>query len=174
MESTLVYELTAKQFTKGLENLKKILDRFQAFAETKKFDVSNVLNARLAPDQFNFIRQIQIMTDVARFTCARLTGKEMLSIEDKEVTLDDLRNRIDKTIGYLKTFTATDFKNATTIKVVMPRLEKKAMQGNDHLAQWCIPNFHFHFATAYAILRHNGLDIGKKDYLGEMTLENLA
>ncbi|MDB5036951.1 MAG: hypothetical protein JWQ35_479 [Bacteriovoracaceae bacterium] len=173
MDATTFHTIAVKEFSRGLKNLKLILDKFQTYAETKKFEPSNVLNGRLAPDQFSFTRQIQIMCDIAKFNAARLTAKEAPVHEDKEQTIDDLRGRIDKTIAYLQTLSVKDFEGASTRKIKMPRIEGKAMQGDNYFAQFGIPNFYFHFTMAYAILRNNGLDIGKKDYLGELTLENI-
>jgi len=162
------YVETFQEFTKMFGNLSKILDKFQTYAETKKFEPSQVLTARLAPDQFNLIRQVQIMSDSAKFGLSRLTGKEGPAFEDKEQTIDELRGRISKTIAYLKTATATDFEGSDERKITLPRHDGKFLYGKDYLHEYVIPNVYFHFTTAYAIFRHNGLDIGKKDFLGEL------
>lgn len=173
MTSADYYENTVVQFSKMLKNLTKILDKFQVHAETKKFDVSNVLTARLAPDQFHFIRQIQIVCDIAKLSCARMSGKEAPVFEDKEQTLDELRARISKTEAYLKTLKASDFEGLDQRKIVMPYHPGKFLLGKDYFPQHVLPNFYFHFVTAYSILRHNGVDLGKMDFLGDMPFGNL-
>ncbi len=166
----MYYDLTVVQFTKMLGNLCEILNKATAHAEAKKFDMTVLLNSRLAPDQFNFIRQIQITCDTAKLGVARLTGKtDTVPVHaDTETTLAELVARIQSVQDYLGSFSSTDFANADSIKVTNPRWEAKHLLGYDFLIQHVIPNFYFHFSTAYAILRHNGVDIGKKDYLGAM------
>lgn len=166
----MYYDLTIVQFTKMLGNLSAILNKAAAHAEAKKFDVTVLLNSRLAPDQFNFIRQIQIACDTAKLGVARLTGKtDTVPVHaDTETTLAELQQRIKSVQDYLAGFSAADFAGSETIKVTNPRWEGKHLLGYDFLMQHVIPNFYFHITTAYAILRHNGVDIGKKDYLGSM------
>lgn len=164
----MLYELTVPQSMKMLKNLSAILDKAAAFAEAKKIDSEVLLNSRLAPDQFNFIRQIQITCDTAKLGASRLTGKEAPSHPDDEKTLDQLKSRISSTMGYLETFKEKDFANAATIKVSQPRWEGKYLSGMEFATHHMIPNFYFHLTTAYAILRHNGVEVGKKDYLGPM------
>ena len=164
----MLYDITVQQFTKMLHNLNAILDKAAKHAETKKFEVDVLLNSRLAPDQFNFTRQIQIACDTAKMCAARLTGKEAPAHEDNEKTLPELRSRIEKVMGYLNSFTAKDFEGAHERKVTQPRWEGKFLTGHEFAVQHAIPNFYFHFTTAYSILRHNGVDVGKKDYLGVM------
>lgn len=166
----MYYDLTIVQFTKMLGNLREILNKATAHAEEKKFDVTVLLNSRLAPDQFNFIRQIQIACDTAKLGVARLTGKtDTVPVHaDTETTLAELQARIQSVQDYLAGFSAADFANSDNIKVTNPRWDGKHLLGYDFLIQHVIPNFYFHFTTAYAILRHNGVDLGKKDYLGSM------
>jgi uncharacterized protein len=166
----MYYDLTIVQFTKMLGNLREILNKAAAHAEAKKFDVNVLLNSRLAPDQFNFIRQIQITCDTAKLGVARLTGKtDTVPVHaDTETSLAELQARIQSVQDYLASFSTADFANSDSIKVTNPRWDGKHLLGYDFLIQHVIPNFYFHFTTAYAILRHNGVDIGKKDYLGAM------
>lgn len=164
----MIYEITVPQFTKMLRNLNAILNKAVKHAENKKFDIEVLLNSRLAPDQFNFIRQIQIACDTAKFCAARLSGKEMPIHPDNERSLPELRARIESVVNYLNTFTEKDFEDAANKKVTTPRWDGKYLTGFEFAAQHAIPNFYFHVTTAYSILRHNGVDIGKKDYLGEM------
>lgn len=170
MNELMFYEMTVPQFTKVLNNLNQIFTKAQAHADAKKFEVDVLLNFRLAPDQFNFIRQVQIACDTAKLGAARLTGKDKDAPvhDDKEKTLAELRTRIESTISYLNTFKASDFKGAEERRISQPRWEGKYLNGIEFLAQHALPNFYFHITTAYSILRHNGVDIGKKDYLGAM------
>lgn len=164
----MLYDLMIPQFTKTLRNLEAILGKGQAYADAKKFEMSVLLNSRLAPDQFNLIRQIQIACDTIKLGVSRITGKEAPTHDDKETTLAELRTRIHDVISYLATVSDKDFAKATETKVTTPRWEGKWMYGHEYAVNHVIPNVYFHVTTAYSILRHNGVDIGKKDYLGEM------
>lgn len=156
------------QFTKMLTNLSLILGKAQTFAEQKKFDPANLLAARLAPDQFNLVRQVQISCDSAKAYAAKLTGKEAPKHEDTETTIAQLQARIQSTIQYLDSVKAEEFQGWESRKITNPRREGKYLPGNEFAMQQAIPNFYFHTTTAYAILRNNGLEIGKKDFLGEL------
>lgn len=164
----MLYQFTIPQFTKMLKNLSRILDKAALHAETKKIDFEVLLNSRLFPDQFNLIKQVQIACDTAKLGTSRLTGKEAPVHEDKEKTLGELKARIDDVIKYLGTFSEIDFKGAEERKVSQPRWEGKYLNGLEFAIQHAVPNLYFHITTAYSILRHNGVEIGKKDYLGEM------
>ena len=164
----MLYEITVPQFKKMLQNLSTVLDKGAKYAETKKVDVEVLLNARLAPDQFNLIRQVQIACDTAKLGASRLTGKEAPVHEDTEKTLPELKARIDKTLSYLDTLSAKDFAGAEERRVSQPRWEGKYLNGFEFATQHALPNLYFHISTAYSILRNNGVDVGKKDYLGEM------
>jgi hypothetical protein len=164
----MLYELTVTQSKKMLENLSRVLDKGEQYATAKKFDVEVLLNSRLAPDQFNLIRQVQIACDTAKMGAARLAGKEAPTHEDKEKSLPELKARISSVVSYLNTFKADDFSEAASRRVTTPRWEGKYLLGEESAIQHVIPNLYFHIATAYSILRHNGVDVGKKDYLGEM------
>jgi len=164
----MLYEITIPQFTKMLHNLSLIIDKASVHATNKKFDMEVLLNSRLAPDQFNFIRQVQIACDTAKLFAARMAGKEAPVHEDKEKTLPEVKARIESVIGYLNSFSAADFKGAEERKISQPRWEGKYLTGFEYATHHAIPNIYFHITTAYSILRHNGVDIGKKDYLGEL------
>jgi hypothetical protein len=140
-------------------------------AQAKSFDPGVFLGLRLAPDQFAFARQVQSTCDVAKLIAARLSGKEAPKQEDNEKTLDELRARVKWTISYLDGFTAKDFEQAATRVVSQPRWEGKTMSGANYFLEHGQPNFFFHLTTAYAILRHNGVDVGKRDYLGPLTFQ---
>ncbi len=163
-----IYALTVLQFVKMLTNLQALLDKAAAHADVKKFDVQVLLEARLAPDQFNFVRQIQIACDTAKLGASRLTGLEAPSHTDSEKTLPELRARIQSTIVYLQGLKDKDYQEANARHISQPRWEGQYLTGEEYVLHHVIPNFYFHITTAYSILRHNGVDVGKKDYLGKM------
>ncbi len=145
------------------------LDKAAAYAEAKKFDVSVLINARLAPDMLPFVKQIQIASDNAKFGVARLANLEAPKFEDNEKTFDELRARVKKTIDFIKSVPASAFEGAEDrdIKIVMPNRTIE-MKGLTYLRGWVLPNVFFHVTTAYLILRHNGVDVGKRDFLGDV------
>jgi uncharacterized protein len=164
----MLYEITIPQFLKMLHNLSAILDKAAQFADSKKFEVDVLLQSRLAPDQFNFTRQVQIVCDTAKLCASRLTGKDAPTHPDTEKTLPELKARIESTMAYLQGFSAKDFSEAASRRISQPRWEGQYLTGDEFVTQHAIPNFYFHFTTAYSILRHNGVEVGKKDYLGKM------
>ncbi len=164
----MLYDITVPQFIKMLQNLEIILDKGAHYADIKKFDMSVLLNDRLAPDMFNLTRQIQIACDSAKLGVALLCGKEAPVHEDKETTLAELKARIQSVISYLRTFKPSDFQGAEERKISRPRWEGKWLNGHEYAIQHVVPNVFFHITTTYAILRKNGVDVGKKDYLGEL------
>jgi hypothetical protein len=167
----MLHEMTVIQFSKMLSNLSRCLDKAAAYAEAKKFDPAVLLQTRLAPDQFNLTRQVQIACDNAKNGVARLTGKEAPKFEDTEQTLPELKARIEKVVGYLASITVQDFKGAEERKISLPYWSGKHLNGQEYFQQYLIPNFYFHMATAYSILRNNGVDVGKSDYMGELPLK---
>ena len=167
----MLHELTVVQFTKMLKNLSAILEKAEGFAEAKKVDMSVLLNSRLAVDQFNLTRQIQIACDTAKLGVARLVGKVEAAPkheDNADASLAELQDRIKSVMEYLSSFSPADFANAETQKVSQPRWEGKYLTGKEFAIEHAIPNIYFHITTAYAILRHNGLEVGKKDFLGTM------
>lgn len=167
----MFYPIVIVQSQKMLQNLLAFLDRAQALADTKKFEIEVLLNARLAPDQFNFIRQVQIACDSVKFSASKLCNREVPTHPDTEKTLSELKERILKTTNYLKTFAPEDFKGAEERRISYPRWEGKTLSGTDFFQQSFIPNFYFHITTAYSILRHNGVNLGKSDFLGTLPLK---
>lgn len=167
----MLYDITVTQYSKMLDNLSRILDKAAQYAEIKKFNVDVLLNSRLAPDQFNLIRQVQITCDTAKFGAARVCGKEAPSHPDTEVTLAELQARIKTVQDYLASFTPADFAGAENRHVSQPRWEGKYLTGVEFVIQHSLPNIYFHITTAYSILRNNGVDVGKKDFLGNMPLK---
>jgi hypothetical protein len=162
----MMYYATVAQFSKMLTNLSKMLDKADQYAQEKKFAAEVLLNSRLAPDQFNLIRQIQICCDMAKFCAASLAGKEIPQHPDTEKTLPELKDRIDRVVHFLNSFKTEDFAGACERKISHHRWEGKHLDGEEFFIQHSIPNFYFHLTTAYSILRHNGVPLGKRDYLG--------
>lgn len=164
-----MYSETFGQMKKMLAQLDKWLEAAEAFAKTKSFEPSLFLGFRLAPDQFAFARQVQSACDTAKLAAARLAGKEAPSHPDTEQTVGELRARVGTVLAYLDGFSPRDFEGAATRVVSQPRWEGKVMSGADYFLEHAVPNFFFHITHAYAILRHNGVSLGKKDYLGPLS-----
>lgn len=164
----MLYDITVIQFAKMLKNLDGILAKAIPFAEAKKIEIEVLLNSRLAPDQLNLIRQVQIACDTAKICVSKLTGKEAPIHEDKETTMPQLRNRIAETIAFIISVPEKDFAGTSEKKITTPRWENKYLMGHEYAVQHSIPNMYFHITVAYEILRHNGVEIGKKDYLGAL------
>lgn len=158
------------QMKKQLGQLDKWFDAAAAHAKTKSFDSNVFLGLRLAPDQFAFARQVQITCDTAKLAASRLTGKDAPSQPDTETTLDELRARVKSVIAYLDGLSPEDFEGAASRSVTQPRWEGKTMSGAAYFVEHAVPNFYFHLAHVYAILRHAGVNVGKKDYLGTLTM----
>jgi hypothetical protein len=158
------------EMKKLLRNLDGCLEKGVAFAAAKHFEPEVLLQSRLAPDMFPLIRQIQAACDTAKFAVARTAGKDPPSHPDDEKTMADARKRISTVVAYLDTFTAADFHGVESRTVSLPRWEGKSMTATDYFMEHAVPNFFFHLTTAYAILRHNGVDVGKRDYLGALTM----
>jgi hypothetical protein len=163
-----LYDLSIPQFKKMLQGAERWLDVAVTFAATKKFDPNVLLASRLAPNQWPLARQIAAACDTAKFTVARLTAKEAPRQPDTETTLDEVRARIRWTVEYLDGFTREDFQGAGERLISPPPLQGKQLLGSDYFHQMQLPNFYFHVTTAYAILRHNGVDLEKTDFLGPL------
>lgn len=159
-----------QEMKKVLGNMTGWLVKATAYAETKKFDPSVLLQARIAPDMFPFARQIQLTCDSAKFSAARVANKDAPAFDDKEATIAELTERIAKTIAFLETFKESDFAGADERTLSLPRWEGKSMTATDYLVEHAAPNFFFHATTAYLILRNNGVDVGKRDFLGALSL----
>lgn len=164
----MIYEWTIPQFTKMLRQLNTFMGKAQTYAETRKFDVEQFTQARLFIDQLTFAKQIHIACDTAKLFGTRLTGKTAPVHDDNLTSWKDLRTRIEDTIQYLGTLTAADFKGADDKQITTPRWEGKWLTGLEYTQQHALPNLYFHITTAYSILRANGVEVGKKDFLGEM------
>ena len=162
-----IYDASVPLFKRQLTALDTILDKAAAHAEARKIDPSVLLNARLFPDMFPLARQVQIASDAAKGLTARLAGSEPPVFEDTEKTFPELKERIRKTVAYLDTIAAAKIEGSEQRQVKL-KLGPNEMTftGSDFLRNFALPNFYFHVTAAYAILRHNGVDIGKLDFLG--------
>lgn len=167
MNATDIYEFIP-QLTKNLNALRGCLKKAAAHADAKKFDASNFFEMKLAPDQFNLGKQIQISTDNAKGLFARLSGQTPPVFEDKEKTIAEFEARIDKTLKFLEGFKPSDFEAWQTKKATFPWYPGKMLDAKDYVYSYALPNFYFHTAMAYAIFRENGVDVGKSDFLGQL------
>ena len=167
--SLSMYEASVPVFRRALVNLAAILHKAAAHAQAKKFDPVVLVNARLAPDMLPLSRQVQIACDHARGAAARLSGVERPPVPDTEATLDELQTRIASTIAYLDTFKPAQIDGSEQREITIPlRSGEIKLKGQPYLLHFAFPNFWFHVTTTYAILRHNGVDIGKQDFTGQM------
>ena len=162
-----MYTMSVEAFIPSLRALSKLLDKGAQHATARKFDASVLANGRLAPDMFPLVKQVQIACDFAKNSSARLCGQDPPRFEDNEQTLEELKARIAKTVDYLQSLRAEAFKGSEDrdIKIPLPNNNSLEMKGLPYLNNWALPNFYFHVVTAYAILRHNGVDVGKRDFL---------
>jgi hypothetical protein len=163
-----IYTASVPVFVRMLDNLDHCLGKAVAYAEARKFDPAVFMTARLAPDMFALPRQVQIASDAAKGCVARLAGVEIPKFEDTEASIDELRQRIRKTIDFMKSVQAEKFEGADSRPVeIALRSGTLNFTGEDYLRFFAMPNFFFHVTTTYALLRHNGVDLGKMDYLGQ-------
>jgi hypothetical protein len=168
--SLSMYTACVPVYTRILTNLDSMLGKAVAWADEKKIDHNALLLARLAPDMYHLIRQVQITTDMAKGTAARLVGLESPKFEDNETSFAELRARIGKTKDYLLSLKAEQFEGSEPRQITLklgPPGKQQVMEfvGLDYLLGFGTPNVYFHYSMVYALLRHNGLDVGKRDYL---------
>ena len=167
-----MYYLTIRQFMRSLKNLDAVLAKAEAYATARKFDVNNFFSARLYPDMLPFSVQVRIACDAAKLAGSLLSSKPAPAHEDNETTFADLRGRIGKCMGYLETLSEKDFEKTTPDTLVKLKgfagRPDRSLRANEFLLARQIPNFYFHVTTAYDLLRHGGVEIGKNDYLGEL------
>lgn len=159
-----------RQCTHALRNLESCLDKAEQYAEAKNFDVSILMNDRLAPDMYPFIYQVQSACDYIKGAAAWLSGQTPPKHEDNEQTVSELRARIKKTVAFAESVKEAQYVGASERKIRLSWAPGKIICGTDYLLQMTVPNTFFHLAMAYAILRHNGVDVGKMDYLGSINL----
>ncbi len=165
--SISMYQASVPRFVNILGNLSNILDKAQAHVDAKKLDAVTLTTYRLFPDMLPMTSQVQIACDTAKGVVARLAGVEIPVFEDNEKTLADLKARIAKTIAFIQTVTPGQIDGTEDKEIVIKRGDKETRyKGMQFLLGHALPNFYFHVTTAYNILRHNGIEIGKRDYLG--------
>lgn len=165
--SLSMYQASIPPFIRAFGNLSAILKKAEEHATAKKIDPSVFINARLAPDMFPLSRQVQIATDIAKGGAARLAGTDIPGYADAETTFADLQQRIEKVVAFLKTIKAEQV-DGSEDKAISLKVGGNEMnfKGQDYLLGFVVPNVYFHITATYAILRHNGVEIGKKDFLG--------
>jgi hypothetical protein len=162
-----MFQASVPRLINALNNLSHILDKAQAHIDAKKIDASALIQFRLYPDMLNFTRQVQIASDTAKGVIARLAGVEIPAYEDNEQSIADLKARIAKTIAFIQGFKPEHIDGTEDKDIITKRGEKEThYKGMQFLLGHAIPNVYFHTTTAYAILRHNGVEVGKRDYLG--------
>ena len=161
-------------FEIGLNALSGVLDKAAAYAAAKKVDPAVLLGYRLAPDMFALARQVQVACDQAKNGSARLASAEAPKFEDNETTLDQLKQRVAKTVAYLKTLDSKAIDAAADREITFPLGPKQGqMIGADYLNHFVLPNFYFHLTAAYAIVRHCGVEVGKRDFLGGIPIKRI-
>ena len=154
-------------FERALTQLLFVMEKGVASAKARSFDTSVLVNARLAPDMLPFSRQIQLTSDFAKNSMARLAGVDAPKFEDNETTMDELIARVKKTLDYIGSVSASALEGSETRDIKIPLRDRTVeFKGLAFLQYWALPNFFFHHVTAYNLLRHNGVDIGKRDFLG--------
>jgi hypothetical protein len=163
-----MYSASVPAFVRMLGNMLNWLDKAQVHADARQFDSNNYLGLRLAPDMLPFNRQIQIATDGAKGCVARLSGTDVPKWEDTEATLAELRGRVLKTLDFVQSFGAEAFEGSESREIVLPTRQGDPLRfdGESYLKHFVLPNFYFHATTTYALLRHGGVPLGKRDYLG--------
>ena len=166
--SLSMYSASAPIFSRILGSMLAWLDRAEAHAQARKFDPNNYLGLRLAPDMLPFARQIQVASDGAKGCMSRLAGTEIPKWDDTEASLDELRARIRKTIEHVQSFSAAQIDGSDERAITIPMRSGDALSfnGESFLKHFALPNFFFHATTAYALLRHAGVELGKSDFLG--------
>jgi hypothetical protein len=161
-----MYQISIPSFQKHLSALEAILDKAAAYAGARKIEPSVLLNSRLYPDMFNLTRQIQAACDFAKGASARLAGVPIPSVPDTESTIPELKERIAKTLAFMETIKPEQMEGSDARSITLKvGPNDMTFNGSDYLLHFALPNFYFHCTTAYAILRHNGLEIGKRDFM---------
>ena len=168
-----VYFATLQQHTRMLQNLDRWIGEAVEYAKARNFDPNVLLQARLSPDMYPLVRQVQAACDSAKFTAARTAGKEAPKHPDTEQTIDEVHARIRSVLEYLKTFREEDFAQTDSRVVPLSFMPGKGLAAADYLFEMQTPNFFFHICMAYAILRHNGVTLGKITYIGSLTLRDV-
>ena len=162
------------QYGRMLENLDAWLEKGIAYAQEKGFNAEILVQERLAPDQYGLVQQVQSACDAAKYAAAYLSGQKAPSHPDTETTMADLRARIATCVAYLKSFKAGDFTGAEERRVAPAWMGGNSVRGETYIHRISVPNFYFHVTTAYAILRHNGVTLGKQDFVGVRSWEEFG
>jgi hypothetical protein len=168
-----IYTYTVPIFIKALGGLKNVLVKAEAFAKEKGMADEQMLADRLAPDMFPLVKQVQSACDNAKGATARLSGTEAPKYEDNEKTFAELIARVDKTVAYVQSVPETAFSGAAERQVTLPYFKDKYLTGFDYAREYALPNFFFHLVTAYALIRKNGVAIGKADYANGINFRDL-
>jgi hypothetical protein len=162
-----MYQASVPAFQRALKAFDAILDKATAYAEERKIDPAVLTSARLAPDMHPLNRQVHLLSDTAKGACARLAGVAVPSFADTETTFPELKARIAKTLDFIASVRPDQIDGSETRDISLKAGSRElSFKGQDYLVRFALPNFYFHVTTAYAILRHNGVPIGKLDYLG--------
>ena len=164
--SLSLYDASVPVFRRGLTILPVLLDKAEAHAAETGVTLASYVEARLAPDMLTLAGQVQRASDTAKFGASRLTGRDAPSFADEETTFDQLRERCARTIAFLDTVAPADFEGSAARSISFGGTPKWTLPGDRYLVQFALPNFFFHVTTAYGILRHSGVPVGKRDYLG--------
>ena len=165
-----MYQASVPVFLQGLKNLAAILDKAAGQAAERKIDPGVLLNDRLAPDMLPFVRQVQIASDHAKGASARLAGIDVPKFEDVEKSFDDLQQRLVRVTEFVRSISPTQIDGSEEREITLPiGGQTMAFKGQGYLLHFALPNFYFHLTSAYAILRHNGIVIGKRDFIGAIS-----
>lgn len=167
-----LYYFSVPQIVNLLNSSKNFFAKAKKHAELKKYDANVLLQSRLAPDMYPLVKQVQVTSYMAKECVAGLTQTEAPKFDDNETTIEQVEARLDKTIAYVKSFKPEQFENASEIYLSVPFMKDKKMKGSDFLIQMMLPNVYFHVCATYALLRHNGVDLGKNDFMGEVNFQN--
>lgn len=168
-----LYVDTQYMMNKSLNATIKLLEKIESQLPTVGMQEDELLQSRLAPDMFPFVKQIQVMSDIAKGAMARLWGVDIPAMQDHEESLHDLIQRLKKTAEFVQSAPEEELRKGDERKMILPYFEGKFQSAEDYVRDFAIPNFYFHFATAYAILRMKGYDIGKADFIGGLNLQSL-
>jgi uncharacterized protein len=168
-----IYYFSIQTICKSLESIIAILEKTKTWSQESGITEEQILNARLAPDMFNFAKQIQILSDNAKAVAGRFAEVEIPKMEDKETSLEELIERLQKTLEFIKNIPENKYQKAQDQKIILPHIPNKYQKAQDYAKNYAIPNFYFHMVVAYSILRNLGFKIGKSDYLGKLELFDL-
>ncbi|MFZ2593255.1 MAG: DUF1993 domain-containing protein [Minisyncoccia bacterium] len=174
MKNITLYEITVPLFIKTLENIDAQLEKAIIFAEQRNADVNKLLHDRIVFDQFPLVKQIQICTDIAKRTTGYIAGIEIPKYEDTETTMPEIKNRIEKTLTYIRSVTPEQFEGKDNMLIPMSWMPTKGLYAAEGACIYTVPNFLFHATLAYEILRKNGVALGKMDYIGQLPLVDVA